>query len=725
MVLAITRRRRRMPQLGLLAAGTTLALMACGGNNDAVEASNVAVAFSTSLPDGAPFPSDRYTVADANQRSARRVSLPKSDCTVRVSDCQDIDELNTLDGFSITPRFTVPFTGDIDPATVTSDSVYLLRVGGPDGWRLGERSGINQIAWDAPSRTLSFKSDELLREHARYLLVVSDRVKDTAGRPLGGGDWIEAASGRAVGKATETGDYQAELRQALALVPEGSGKPVAASLFTTQTATAELAEMVSRVKARTATGLDFMVGTTGGASSRAVFDVATLSTLAFSRQTGTAPAFSSSNLPLAQLQTVAGSVGQVAYASFQSPTFMVTSQARIPPVGTAVATLPRGEHRLMTQIFVPSGTKPAGGWPVVIFGHGFGDSMYGIPWAVASVLASHGLATASIHVVGHGGGPLGSLTVTQSGGTVTTVPAPGRAVDTNGDGQFAGTEGSTPPAPYGVIGARDSLRQTVIDLAELARRLRSGVDLDGDGVADFSTSKISYAGQSFGGVYGFMFLGVESELVAGVPNVGGGSLIEATRNGGFRSLRTASLAGRTPSLINLAPTSSGALQWDDNQPLRNLPVLTKHVDGALAIAKSFDNSEWAQQAGTGAAYAPLLRLRPRPGHAAKPVIVQLAKGDTIMANPSSSWVVRGGALADRVSFYRHDLAVAANAAVGSNPHGYLNNLGNAAALPFALAAQHQMGAFLASGGVTFNDADGALTIFEQGVDTKILDALNF
>src|SRR6185436_19424671 len=78
---------------------------------------------------GSPFPSNRYTVFDGSQYTLRRVQLPKPDCAVRVSDCQDIDVINALDGFSTQPRITVPFTGDIDPATVNSDTVFLVNLG--------------------------------------------------------------------------------------------------------------------------------------------------------------------------------------------------------------------------------------------------------------------------------------------------------------------------------------------------------------------------------------------------------------------------------------------------------------------------------------------------------------------------------------------------------------------------------------------------------------------
>ena len=83
---------------------------------------------------------------------------------------------------------------------------------------------------------------------------------------------------------------------------------------------------------------------------------------------------------------------------------------------------------------------------------------------------------------------------------------------------------ATPPLT--VIGNRDGLRQTVIDLMQLVREIQVGMDVDGDGVPDLDASRIYYAGQSFGGIYGVMFLGVEPDIQAGVPNVPGGSITE-------------------------------------------------------------------------------------------------------------------------------------------------------------------------------------------------------
>src|SRR5437763_13488621 len=83
-------------------------------------AAGVSVVFDLSSPTTGPFPSDRFTRFDLTHYTFQRVNLPKPDCAVRVSDCQDIDVINTLDGFNIQPRVTIPFTGAIDVTTVNS-----------------------------------------------------------------------------------------------------------------------------------------------------------------------------------------------------------------------------------------------------------------------------------------------------------------------------------------------------------------------------------------------------------------------------------------------------------------------------------------------------------------------------------------------------------------------------------------------------------------------------
>ncbi len=137
---------RRLAAAGLLIFAPLAAL-----------AAGVSVGFDLSSPTTSPFPSDRFTKSDFTQNTFRRVNLPKPDCAVRVSDCQDIDVINTLDGFNIQPRVTIPFTGAIDVTTVNSDTVYLVNLGDTlSGQGFGHKVGINQVLWDVATKTLVF-----------------------------------------------------------------------------------------------------------------------------------------------------------------------------------------------------------------------------------------------------------------------------------------------------------------------------------------------------------------------------------------------------------------------------------------------------------------------------------------------------------------------------------------------------------------------------------------
>jgi hypothetical protein len=75
------------------------------------------------------FPSDHFTVADFTQNTFQRVHLPKPDCRVQPVACEDIEVLNTLDGFNLQPRLTIPFSGAIDVASVSSDTIFLVSLG--------------------------------------------------------------------------------------------------------------------------------------------------------------------------------------------------------------------------------------------------------------------------------------------------------------------------------------------------------------------------------------------------------------------------------------------------------------------------------------------------------------------------------------------------------------------------------------------------------------------
>jgi Bacterial virulence factor lipase N-terminal len=697
--------------------------------------SRVSVKFDLSDPAGSPFPSNRFSVRDWSNKTLRRVNLPLPDCTVRVSDCQDIAVINTLDGFSTQPRITVPFTGAIDPTSVTSNTVYLLNLGDVQTGRgIGSRVGINQRLWDPATNTMVFESDELLQEHTRYVLIVTNGVRDASGKPIkrakmddDDNDDNDDRSQSQRGRGND--DYQRELRDGMR-AHRGNGRIVAATVFTTQTSTGDLAKIMRQIKGSTPAPANFMLGTAVGASVRSVFALANVQGIQFNRQVSTTAPLQSGFLPTPALSIVPGAVSQIAYGKFSSPNYQSAGQY-IPATATGNSGRPlaQGSNDLVFQLFVPAGAKPAGGWPVAIFGHGFTDSMYGAPWTVGSVFASQGIATLAINVVGHGGGALGTLSVLRTGDVPVSVPAGGRGIDQDGNGIIDSTEGVNAAAPRTIIGSRDGLRQTVVDLMQLVRQVEVGMDIDGDGAADLNAQRIYYAGQSFGGIYGTKLLGIEPNIKAGVPNVPGGSITEVARLGAFRFLTAVALATRTPQLLNVAPTPGVPvpfnLNFNENMPLRDLAPVVNTVSGATDIAHVLDRFEWVQQSGNPVSYAPLIRKSPLSGSASKPVIIQFAKGDVTVPNPTSSAIIRAGALQDRTTYFRNDLANALNPLVPKNPHTFLTNIGAAATVPYAVQAQSQIAAFFASNGTLTIDPDGVNQFFEVPIALPLPEGLNF
>src|SRR5262249_50854230 len=123
---------------------------------------------------------------------------------------------------------------------------------------------------------------------------------------------------------------------------------------------------------------------------------------------------------------------------------------------------------------------------------------------------------------------------------------------------------------------------------------------------------------------------------------------------------------------------------------------TNTVPGTDAIQTVIDNSEWVQQAGNPAAYAPYLRKAPLPGMPEKHVIFQFAKGDMTVPNPTTTAILRAGDLADRATFYRNDLAFAANGAISKNPHTFMTGVLSLVGSGIARDAQLQIATFFAS-----------------------------
>jgi hypothetical protein len=694
----------------------------------AAEASGVHPQFNLQSTTQSPFPSDRFTIVDSSQRTNLRVNLPSPNCVARPSDCADVALLNQLDGFNTQPRISIPFDGAIDPNTVTSQTVFILRVGNlsdPAEFQ-PQTIGINQVVWDPATLTLFVQSDERLSQGASYLLIITNGVRDAGGDPVEASD--DFAHFRHDLNFGQTKDpqlklYRKELIRSLdddvlaGLAPALSpGDIAAASFFTTGSVTATLEKILEQLKAASAPVTSFNIGLQG---QRTVFPISSVLGILFGRQVATAGPLNTVPVPTPALQVFPGSVGAIAFGKFNARNFETTG-AFIPAVPTRTgAPAVQSMQDIYFNLFLPSGPRPANGWPVAIFGHGFGDNKNNSPFAVASALAARGIATLSINAVGHGFGAGGTLTVFTPGGPVV-LPAGGRGVDQNGNGGIDSTEGLFAAGAQRSIFVRDGLQQTVADLMQVVRAIQGGVDVDGNGSRSLDPARIYYFGQSLGGIYGAIFLGIEPDVRVGAPNVPGGSVADAARlSPNFQPLLGSILATRVPSLINM-----GGITFNDNLPLRNQPPVTNTVTGAIAIQNFEDVTNWLGQPGDPVAWAPFIRKSPLGGASAKNVIIQFARGDMTVPNPTTTALIRSGDLADRTTLFRNDLAFALGVGFGKNPHTFLTNLSGAPAQA-AVAAQTQIALFFASDGALTVDPDGAGPLFETPIGIPLPEDLAF
>ena len=665
--------------------------------------------FQLSERAASPFPSDIFTVVDAAQATGRRVNLPYPDCAARPSDCDDIGYLNTLDGFSLTTRISIPFDGAIDSTTVSSDNVFVIsRSSTWDGEPGGQVIGINQAVWDPATRTLHVEVNEILDQYRQYALIVTDSIHDEFGRR------IKASTEFKRFLRNSPADYRVRLEDGVAAaemllgIPEGD--IAVASVFTTESLTPVMERIRDDIKSQTPAPANFVLGPSG---ERAVFSRASVSSIVLIQQTRVSPAgFINATFPLADLDVVPGAVGTIAHGAYQSPVYVQRPAGMIPSVGTRAGVPPVQTYdTIYFTVFLPSGTPPTSGWPVMLTS-GAGYRHQGTP-ALVATWASRGIATIGIGAEGFGFGPLGSLRTNFTDGTSLIIPDAGRSYDQDGNNLIATDEGTNAVGDrLWTVGASDTHKQTVIDLLQLVRLLEVGMDVDGDGSPDLDASRISFHGQSAGGRHGTMLAALDPSVNLVTLSGCCGTVPEYARwNVNQRSALGRQLAARVPSLINAdGLTSIDGVPvtppfYNENKPLRNRPTVVNTVAGAMEIQEAFETREWGQLAGTNSSlsWMPYLSVRPLPGNSVKTVLVYLFKGDQQAVNPSADEAVPQ-ALMPYTLFYRHDLAFAQDPTIPKNPHMLIlmPNSPNALVRAVSRGMQAQMADFHASGGAIVN-----------------------
>ncbi len=567
------------------------------------------------------------------------------------------------------------FSGPIDTDTLRAGIglAWLDRGMQP----LGHITPVNQVIYDPATNTAYAKPDEFFDQHARYAVVVTDAVKDLAGDPVLRDPAFQNCA---------VSDQSAYCRSLAQFAIHGDPHIVGASVFTTLSVTDFLE------KARVAlqdTNLGVQL-----AGPQSVFDIDNIADLTVHYQKTPDPSrLSDFTIPPFLL----AGIKRLAFGSFQSPSFL-NEQFVIPatPTGEPIA-VPTTTTQIYFHAFLPKTPKPAAGYPVVIVGHGFGDDSFGVSSATAATLARAGLASIAINIFGHGFGPGSKVTITDKAGNARDIPTGGRGIPLSQGGSYGSFDGCILPS---IFGARDCLRQSVVDLMQLVRAIGVGIDLDGDTTVDLDPNKIFYMGHSFGAIYGTMLTAVEPDILAAALNSGGGTLADITRTSqSFHALGIFILGGRSPSLLNKG------LDFDDGSVLRYGPVRVEDVPGAIPIQEFFETAEWYGTSGDGVAYAPHLTSSTLPCVPIKPVLFQYGSGDPTVPNPSETNLVRAANLRETTRYLRYDMARAAAPQLPASPHSAIANMGSPAELTLALAIQRQIAGFLASGGRSIPDVN--------------------
>jgi dienelactone hydrolase len=209
-----------------------------------------------------------------------------------------------------------------------------------------------------------------------------------------------------------------------------------------------------------------------------------------------------------------------------SPTSTNVTFANPLPVATSTQRVPV----LVTVPNAASGrTKPATGWPVILFVHGLTRNRTDA-LAISATFAQLGYVVVAIDNVAHGvtSGPL-YIENTPFGPSVNertfdvdlvnnTTGAPGA------DGRIddSGTHFINLAS---LLTSRDNVRQSVVDLFQFARNIPT-IDLNADGQPDLDGGRISVVAQSLGSIVSTTFMALEPNVNVGVLSVPGGGIAQ-------------------------------------------------------------------------------------------------------------------------------------------------------------------------------------------------------
>lgn len=236
----------------------------------------------------------------------------------------------------------------------------------------------------------------------------------------------------------------------------------------------------------------------------------------------------------------AGLSPQSTFVTFANPFPVVTTAQKVP----MVLTIPNAAS---------GRTKPAAGWPIVIYQHGITRNRSDA-FAIAATMAAQGYAVVAIDIPLHGitnradplfvaNTPLAALGVSERTFNMDLV---NNSTGASGPDGVIDSSGNAFINLSSLLTSRDNIRQASADLFTLARAIPT---MRFSGPSDFDGSRIGFVGQSLGSIIGTTFMAIEPSVQTAVLNVPGGGiarLLEASPTFG-PTIRAGLLAAGGPT----------------------------------------------------------------------------------------------------------------------------------------------------------------------------------
>ena len=459
--------------------------------------------------------------------------------------------ISTLDGWSTTSPMTTSFNAKPDVASVVpgqSVRIFEVSLSAPGGGTTGivrELAGGTEFVTalapsDATGRTLAIIPTQPLQQLTSYLVVLTDGIRDTSGNdatpdqtyflskrpdPLcTNGQSTEPLLPAATACALEPLRKLTNSHLAVANAAGIARDDVVLSwVFTTQSIT----PVMQAVRSVTEPGQMRLVNsgmTTAAAGLPPIADIH-IGTLTVPYYLS-APSAANPTAPLNGFWKAApGAYVPPFNAAGLSPLSTNITFANPFPVKTSDVTIPV----LATIPNAASGrSRPASGWPVVIFQHGItGNRTHAL--AVSATLAAQGFAVIAIDMPLHGLPPDSPFAIGNSPFAAIASERTFNVDYINNTTGAAGSDGVVDASGAHFINlsslltSRDNLRQAVADLFVLTASIPS-LDIDGNGMGDFDSSNIQFVGLSLGAIVGTSFLALEPNVNVGLLSVPGGGV---------------------------------------------------------------------------------------------------------------------------------------------------------------------------------------------------------